>query len=260
MRNVSLIASWQPAPAECVFHPCTKRIHTQLKDNFMKRAVVLGLVMFAGAAITAIAVKGLHAEETARGAYETPIWKTITLGIYRNANVLREALDSVRCSIEKVTDAKVAGRASPAPPIYDDGPTTPFCHLEDLANEIIGRPAFALSRTRTEVDLVVLSVFELGFGKQGASLNDIYTRAKSLGFALCPPEVGPQLRLQYLEQPRGEVLHIAMEPIAKYDGHLVSLSLENGEWGLVLFGYDVAAVEMYSRALFVFVKPRSAMR
>jgi hypothetical protein len=47
-----------------------------------------------------------------------------------------------------------------------------------------------------------------------------------------------------------------MEPIAKYDGDRVSLALENGDWGLVLFGYHVAAVEMYPRALFVFVKPR----
>jgi len=55
----------------------------------------------------------------------------------------------------------------------------------------------------------------------------------------------------------GEVLHIAMDPIAKYDGNLVSLALENGEWGLVLFGYYVAGIGvMYPRALFVFVKPR----
>jgi hypothetical protein len=222
----------------------------------MKRVVALGLALFAGVTISATAANQLRARETARSAYETPIWKTITLGTYRNANVLREALDSVRCSIAKVSSVKVAGRASPGPPIYDDGSTTPFCHLEGLANEIIGRPAFLLSRTRTEVDLVILSVSELGFGNQGTSLKDIYAQAKSLGFALCPAEVGPQLRLQYLEQPPGEVLHIAMEPIAKYDGDLVSLSLENGDWGFVLFGYYVAAVQMYPRALFVFVKPR----
>jgi hypothetical protein len=241
---------YQPA----AFAHAPKGFHTQLKDNFMKRAVVLGLAMFAGAAISATAVKKLHAQETARGAYDTPIWKTINLGTYRNANVLREALNSSHCGIEKVTSVDAAGRASPVS--QNDGSTMPFCRLEDLANEIVGRPAFALNRTRTEVDLVVFSVFELGFGKQGAPLKDIYARAKSLGFALCPPEVGPQLRLQYLEQPPGEVLHIAMEPIAKYDGDLVSLALENGEWGLVLFGYYVAAVEMYPRALFVFVKPR----
>jgi hypothetical protein len=225
----------------------------------MKRVIALGLAIFADVAVSAAAVNRLHAQETARSAYETPIWKTITLGTYRNANVLREALNSAHCSIEKVTSVKVASQ--PALPIYDVGPTTPFCHLEDLANEIIGRPAFALSRTRTDVDLVVLYVFELGLGEQGASLKDIYARAKSLGFALCPPEVGPQLRLQYLEQPPGEVLHIAMEPIERYDGDLVSLSLENGDWGFVLFGYSISGVEvMYSRALFVFVKPQNGDR
>jgi hypothetical protein len=60
------------------------------------------------------------------------------------------------------------------------------------------------------VDLVILSVFELGFGKQNggsrASITDIYARAELLGFELCPPEIAPQLRLRYLEQPAGEVL------------------------------------------------------
>ncbi len=65
------------------------------------------------------------------------------------------------------------------------------------------------------------------------------------------------MRLQYLEQPPGEILHIAMQPIAKYDGDLVNLALENDESVLTLFGYSVRAVDvMYSRALFVFVKPR----
>ncbi len=123
----------------------------------MKRAVALGLAMLAGAAISAAAVNGLHAGAKARGAYETPIWKTITLGTYPNANVLREDLDSAHCSIEKVTRITFAGHASPTAPIYNDESRMPFCLLEALANEIIGRPAFALSRTKTNVDLVVLS-------------------------------------------------------------------------------------------------------
>jgi len=222
----------------------------------MRRPVALGLAMLAGAAIGATAVNGLHAQAMSRSAYDTPIWKTITLGTYRNANVLREALDSENCGIEKVS-VEVVGKASPAVPIYNEGPGAPFCHLEELANEIIGRPAFALSRTKTEVDLVVLSISELGFGTQKPSINNIYARAESLGFELCPAEVGPQLRLQYLDQPPGELLHIAMQPIARYNGDLVDLDIENGLWGLVLFGYKVGPVtDMYSSALFVFVKPR----
>jgi hypothetical protein len=79
-------------------------------------------------------------------------------------------------------------------------------------------------------------------GMKGASTKDIYARAQSLGLALCPPEVGPQLRLQYLEQPSGEILHIAMQPIAKYDGDLVNLALENDESALTLFGELYAEV------------------
>lgn len=223
----------------------------------MKRALGLGLAVLAGTAISATAMKGLQAQETARSAHETPVWKTINLGTYQNANVLREALDSAHCSIKKVASVEVAGQALPTASIYDAQPTMPFCLLEALANEIIGRPAFALSRTKTDVDLVVLSVSELGFGMTGAPIKAIYARAQALGFALCPPEVGPQLRLQYLEQPKGNILHIAMQPIAKYDGDLVNLALENDESVLTLFGYAVRAVDvMYSRALFVFVKPR----
>ena len=221
----------------------------------MNRSIALGLAMLAGAALSAAMVNELNAQAAARSAYNTPIWKTIDLGTFRNANELRDALDSAHCRIERV-GSKFAGQAPPAVPIYNDG-TAPYCHLEALANEIIGRPAFTLSRTKSELALVVLSVFDLGFGKQGASIKDIFARAEFLGFALCPPEVGPQLRLQYLDQPPGELLHIAMQPIARYSGDPVLLDIENADHGLVLFGYTPAAADiMYSRALYVFVKPR----
>lgn len=221
----------------------------------MKR-VALGLGMLACAAISATPVKGLHAQE-ARSAYNTPIWKTIILDNYKNKNALREALNSEHCGIEKV-GGKLAKQAALAVPIYHEEPAPPpFCHVDALADEIIGRPAFALSRTKSEVDLVVLSVSELGFGKQGAAVKDILARAQALGFELCRPEVGSELRLQYLDQPRGELLHIAMQPIATYDGDLVELEIEHGSWGLLLSGYNVGAVDViYSSALFVFVKPR----
>jgi hypothetical protein len=211
--------------------------------------------MLAGAALAAATVNGLNAQAATLSASNTTVWKTTELGTYRNANELRDALDAPHCRIE-IVGTKVAGQAPPAVPIYDDG-TAPYCHLEELANEIIGRPAFTLSRTKSELDLVILSVFDLGFGKQGASIKDIFARAELLGFALCPPEVGPQLRLQYLDQPPGEVLHIAMQPIARYNGDPILLDIENADHGLVLFGYTPTAADiMYSRALYVFVKPR----
>jgi hypothetical protein len=99
--------------------------------------------------------------------------------------------------------------------------------IGDWANDIIGKPAFTASETETEVDLVVLTVAELGF-KDGATRKDIYDRALERGLELCPSEVGPQLRLQYKDQPKGEWLVIAMEPITDSGGRL----------GVFYVGYD----------------------
>ena len=70
----------------------------------------------------------------------------------------------------------------------------------------------------TEVDLVKVTVAELGFTK-GARRDQIYERAKELGLVLCPSEVGPQLRLQYQDQPSGDWVFIGMEPINASDSH-----------------------------------------
>lgn len=136
--------------------------------------------------------------QTAPIASETQTWKTITVGGWKGVNVVRKAMETAPCPIV----------------------------ISDDADEVLGRPAFPFLKQSIELDLVVLSVFELGFGDRDArndvelgasvevSLRDIYARAVSLGFELCPAEVGPALRLQYLDQPLGEFLQIAMNPLA----------------------------------------------
>lgn len=100
--------------------------------------------------------------------------------------------------------------------------------IGDWANDILGKPAFTATTSETEVELVVASVAELGF-KDGATRKDIYVRAQELGLDLCPPEVGPQLRLQYTDQPKGEWLVIAMEPITDSDGNLSLFFVERDD-------------------------------
>jgi hypothetical protein len=85
------------------------------------------------------------------------------------------------------------------------------------ANDIMGQPAFMVSQEPTSVELVLMTVAELGF-KTGAKRSDIYQRALELGFELCPPEVGPALRLAYADQPKNEWIWIGMEPITDSDG------------------------------------------
>ncbi|MBU3895871.1 hypothetical protein KKG36_00925, partial [Patescibacteria group bacterium] len=105
--------------------------------------------------------------------------------------------------------------------------------IGDYANGILGKPAFTAATEETEMDLVVISVAELGF-KNGATCEHIYARAKKLGLDICPAEVGPQLRLQYKDQPNGEWLVIAMEPIAGSDGDLELFDVERLVSGLWL--------------------------
>jgi hypothetical protein len=120
-----------------------------------------------------------------------PVWKTIRLGTgLKTATDFRKVL---------IVDFRKAAIMSGN-------------HIGDCGNDILGRLAFTAVTEETEVDLVIVSVSELGF-KDGATRKDIYARALELGLQLCPNEVGPQLRLQYKDQPNGEWLLIGMEPI-----------------------------------------------
>lgn len=70
------------------------------------------------------------------------------------------------------------------------------------------------SQTEEVYNLVRFTVEQLGF-KQHATTDELYKRAQELGLELCPPEVGPQLRLQYTDR---EWFLIAMKQIAGLNG------------------------------------------
>jgi hypothetical protein len=67
-----------------------------------------------------------------------------------------------------------------------------------------------------EVELARVSVAELGF-KETTTMGKVLARAKELGLRLCPAEVGPQLAIQYRNQPKDETLAIAMDKIINPD-------------------------------------------
>jgi len=146
----------------------------------------------------------LVVKETER---QLKVWKTIKLGTdFRTADDFRKALKGNGFNIG------------------------------DWANDILGKPAFMVATEETEVDLVKVTVAELGF-KKGARRNQIYERARDLGLELCPPEVGPQLRLQYQDQPNGEWILVAMEPIVDSVGDPELFSVERDDSGLWLYSY-----------------------
>lgn len=127
-----------------------------------------------------------------------PVWKTIRLGMgLKTADDFRHAL-------------RAGGY-----------------RIGDWANCLFDRSAFNAAGQEMEVNLVRVSSSELGFPK-GAARQQIYDRAKELGLDLCPPEVGPQLRLQYKGQPKGEWLTIGMKPITDSDDNLMLFSVVDG--------------------------------
>ncbi|MCG2672794.1 hypothetical protein L6637_38300 [Bradyrhizobium sp. WYCCWR 12774] len=162
-------------------------------------------------------------QEPITSARDVVTWKTITIGNFADSLTLRDELDSKGCS--------VGGQAA----------------------EILARPAFTVSSHKTHVELVNLSPAQLGFTSDTVTLASVYTRARQLGFELAAAEIGPQLRIQYLDQPIGEFLIIGMEPIKTWSGEPIILDVANGGAGLILIARDgraEAEIPVTSRFIF----------
>ena len=101
-----------------------------------------------------------------------------------------------------------------------------------------------------QVNTVRLRVVDLGFPEGALTREIIGTdedrdifghaapfiggRYRQLGLKLCPPDLGPYLRLDYADQPRGERLYIAMRPIAITGGEPHIFVVEHAAEGLSL--------------------------
>ncbi|MSU75814.1 MAG: hypothetical protein EXS55_04865 [Candidatus Magasanikbacteria bacterium] len=68
-----------------------------------------------------------------------------------------------------------------------------------------------------EVDLVKMTMIDLGFKKNGrANMEDILAKAEAMGLKACSPHVALQLRLDYRNQPKRELIVIGMKPLYDY--------------------------------------------
>ena len=198
---------------------CARRLHTAL-------ALCLGFAVSLSAALAQDKpTLGAQSQVNVNKPAHFQTWRTITLGTYKGVDAYRRELDSAGIKIG------------------------------DAADEILGRPAFSYG-TMTDVELVLASAADLGVETE-SSLAGVYKRARQVGLELCPAEVGPQLRLDYRNQPRGEALTIAMEPVATYSGEPTILALANFvPSGLLLIGSDGRSEFMVpSTFRFVFALP-----
>lgn len=82
---------------------------------------------------------------------------------------------------------------------------------------ILKSPDFAVSAIAQKIDLVRLTVEQLGFTKRTAYAA-ICKRAQEYALGLCPSDVAPQLLFQYETQPNNDYFFVASKPIACADG------------------------------------------
>ena len=135
--------------------------------------------------------------------------------------------------------------------------------LDEYANKFLRHNDFVVSQTKVELDTVVFSANNLGiYGTPTSrSWRDLIHRAFSLGFTKCPDDLGPQLRLQYMDQPKNERLIIVMNSFRGASWvpayfHLV----HDGEAGLQLVGGNGNTnFCLYDEEQFVFVRPRNVL-
>lgn len=75
----------------------------------------------------------------------------------------------------------------------------------------VSRNDIQVSKENKEIDLIVLTVAELGY--KYATYREVYLTGMLLGLELCVTEVAFALREQYKDQPLSEQINIAMQPI-----------------------------------------------
>lgn len=102
--------------------------------------------------------------------------------------------------------------------------------ISDYAQEMMKSPDFTTSKKPEQANLVRLKVKDLGF-ESGATLEQIYAKAEELGLELCPPEVGPHLRLELGDQPEGEYFCVSTKQISGSGGRPLVFDLNRGAGG-----------------------------
>ena len=116
---------------------------------------------------------------------------------------------------------------------------------------------FTTSETSHRLKTVELTVRDLGF-PEGATTAQIFERASELGLELCPLELGPHLRLRYLDQPEGFWITIASKKISEDNDFPNGFYLRRLDDGLWLRGYRAEPQYVYdSDNHFIFSQTKS---
>jgi hypothetical protein len=101
-----------------------------------------------------------------------------------------------------------------------------------LARDLLRSSYFTTLSNPQTISLVRVNVSDLGLTEP--LTRQIYAKAKSFGLELCPAEVGPQLRLEYKNQPLGDRFCIGMNQIHDSNGDMGIFELNRTTSGLQL--------------------------
>jgi hypothetical protein len=74
--------------------------------------------------------------------------------------------------------------------------------LNQAAESLFADHRFTPHDQQRVIEIAARSVAELGFD-DGGTYEQLVTRARELGLVECPLELGPHLRMQFLDQPEG---------------------------------------------------------
>jgi hypothetical protein len=121
------------------------------------------------------------------------------------------------------------------------------------AQVLFDDPLFTTSETSRWVVVTDVTVAELGFA-EGAISAEIFARARSSGLALCPLELAPHYRVQFLDQPEGPYLTAASAKTKDDDAYPNGFYLRRYDGALWLRGYRATSDYVWvpeSRFLFL---------
>ena len=146
-------------------------------------------------------------------------------------------------------------------------------HMNESGERLFADDRFVPSDTKYALRTVELTVGNLGF-PDGANLSKIFARASEFGLELCPLELGPYLRLSYLDQPEGSIgvpprLHqapfgsitIASETLSESNDAPKGFYLRRIDGALWLRGYHASNLHVWnSDDHFIFCKSKEPLR
>ncbi len=125
--------------------------------------------------------------------------------------------------------------------------------LNRYAEVLFEDPAFVTSETSQWVLATEVTVAELGL-TAGATSVEIYDRARGVGLHLCPLELAPHFRLQFLDQSEGPYLTVASTKTKDDDAYPNGFYLRRKDTRLWLRGYRATSDYIWEPASrFVFL-------